>query len=70
MVDVGVHCEDVVRGKGRRDETAHVLVLLALDPDERAAAEADDERTENGRVGVVVHVLCVEVAETNRITHN
>ena len=71
VIDVGVHRAHVVRRKGGRDETAHALVLLlALDPDERAAAEADDKRAENGRVGIVVGVLRVDVAETNGIAHN
>ena len=71
LVDVGMHRADIVRGEGGRDETAHALVLLlALDPDERAAAEADDERAENGRVGIVVGILRVDVAETNGIAHN
>jgi len=44
VVDVGVHCADVVRREGRCNETTHsFVVLLTLDPDERAAGEADDE---------------------------
>jgi len=41
VVDVGVHCADVVRREGRGDETTHAfVVLLTLDPGERAAGEA------------------------------
>ena len=49
VIDVGVHCADVVRRKGGGDETTHTLMLLpTLDPDERAADDAEDEGTPNG----------------------
>ena len=44
VVDVSVHSADVVRREGGSDETTHAsVVLLTLDPDERAATEAEDE---------------------------
>ena len=71
VIDVGVHCADVVRRKCGGDETTHALMLLlTFDPDERVAAEADDEGTENGRVMVIVWVLCEDVGDPNVITHN
>jgi len=71
LVDVGVHFANIVRRKGGGNETTHALVvLLTLDPDERTAAEADDEGTENGRMGIIVRVFCVDVGETDGITHN
>ena len=49
VIDVGVHCADVVRRKGGGDETTHALMLLlTLDPDERAAGDEDDEGTDKG----------------------
>ena len=49
VIDVGVHCADVVRRKGGGDETTHTLMLLlTLDPYERAAADAHDKGTHNG----------------------
>jgi len=71
IVDVGVHCADVVRGKSGGDETTHALMLLlTLDPDERAAGDAGDEGAENRRVMVIVRVLCVDVGEPNVVTYN
>ena len=71
IVDIGVHCSDVVRRKGGGDETTHALVLLpTLDPNERAADEPHDEGTPNGRVMVIVRVLCEDVGEANGITYN
>jgi hypothetical protein len=71
VVDVGVHAADVVGGKGGCDEGAHALVLpLALYPDEGAAAEAEDEGAEDGRVGVVVRVLPVNVRQSNGVAHD
>jgi len=44
MVDVGMHFADVIRREGGSDETTHALVvLLTLDPEERAATESEDE---------------------------
>ena len=41
VVDVGVHFADVIRREGGSDESTHALVvLLTLDPGERAASEA------------------------------
>ena len=71
MIDVGVHWADIVRRKGGGDEITHALMLLfTLDPYERAAADADDEGTDNGRMMVIVRVLCVNVGEPNGITYN
>jgi hypothetical protein len=71
VIDVGVHFADVVRRKGGGDETTHApVVLLTLNPDERAAGQAEDERTENGRVMVIVWVLCEYVGESSSIPHN
>ena len=48
-IDVSVHCADVVRRKGGGDETTHAPMLLpTLDPDERAADDADEEGTPTG----------------------
>ena len=59
-IDLGVHFADVVRREGGGDDTTHALVLLlALDPEEGAAAEAEGERTDNGRVVVSIYFLCV-----------
>ena len=46
------------------------MLLLTLDPYERAATDADDEGAENGRVMVIVRVLRVDVGERNGITYN
>ena len=46
------------------------MLLLTLDPDERAADDADDEGTDKGRVLVIVRVLRVDVGESNGITYN
>jgi len=71
VVDVGVHSADVVRRESGSDETTHAsVVLLTLDPDDRAATEAEDERTEHGRVMVIVRVLCVDVGKSPDIAHN
>ena len=71
MIDVGVHCADVVRRKGGSDKTTHALMLLfTLNPDERAASDADDEGTDNGRVMVIVRVLRVDVGEPSGITYD
>ena len=71
VVDVGVHFSDVVSGEGGGDERTHApVVLLTLDPDERAAAEAEDERTVDGRVGVIIRVLRVDVREPDRVAHD
>ena len=71
VIDVGVHRTDVLGRKGGGDETTHALMLLfTFDPDERATADADDEGTEDGRVMVIVRVLCEDVGEPNCITHN
>ena len=71
VIDVSVHCTDVLRRKGGGDEATHALMLLpTLDPEERAAEEADDEGTKNGRVMVIVRVLCEDVGEANGITYN
>ena|SRR5258706_14999116 len=49
MIDVGVHFSNVVGGEGGGDEITHTfVVLLTLDPDERAATETEDEGTEDG----------------------
>ena len=70
-IDVSMHFADVVRREGRSDDTTHALVFfLALHPDERAATEAEEERTENGGVMVIVCVLCVYVGKPPSITHN
>ena len=70
-IDVGVHFADVVRREGRGKETTHALMLLlTLDPDERAATNAKDKRTEGGGMMVIVCVLCVYVGNTPSITHN
>ena len=71
VIDVGVHCADVVRRKGGGEETTHALMfLLTLDPEERAAGDADDEGADNRRVMVIVRVLCVDVGERNGITYD
>ena len=71
VIDVSVHCTDIVRRKGGGDETTHALMLLlTLDPDERAADEADDEGTPNRRVMVIVRVPCEDMGEPNGITYN
>ena len=71
VIDVGVHCADVVRRKGGGNETTHALMLLlTFDPDERAADDADDEGTDKGWVLVIVRVLRVDVGESNGITYN
>ena len=49
VIDVVVHCADVVRRKGRGEKTTHALVLfLALDPYERTAGEAGEEGADSG----------------------
>ena len=49
VIDVGVHCSNIVGGEGGGDERTHTfVVLLTLDPDERAATETEDEGTEDG----------------------
>ena len=59
-IDLGVHFADVVRREGGSDDTTHApVLLLTLDPDERAAAEAEGDRTENGGVVVRICFLCV-----------
>jgi len=71
VVDVGVHFTDVIGREGGGDETTHALVvLLTLDPAERAATEAEEERTDNGRVMVIVRVLCVDVGKSPSIAHD
>ena len=71
VIDVGVHCADVVRRKGGGDETTHALMLLlTLDPYERATDEADDDGADNGRVIVIVRVFCVDVGEPNVVTYD
>ena len=70
-IDVGVQSTDIVGREGRSGETTHALVLLlTLDPDERAAAKAGDERTVNGGVMVIVCVLCEYVGKSPSIAHN
>jgi hypothetical protein len=71
VINVGVHRADIVNREGGGDESTHALMLpLTLDPEERAAGEADDEGTHNGRVSVIVRVLREDVRETNGIAHN
>jgi hypothetical protein len=71
VVDVGVHCSDVFSGESGGNERTHApVVLLTLDPDEGAAAEAEDEGTEDGRVGVIVRVLAVDVREPDGVAHD
>ena len=71
VIDVCVHCADVIRRKGGGDETTHAPMLLpTLDPNEGAAEEADDEGTKNGRVMVIVRVLCEDVGKANGIAYN
>ena len=49
MIDISVHRADAVRRERKSDETAYAFVLLlTLNPDE--ITEAEDERTEDGRV--------------------
>ena len=70
-IDIGVHFTDVVGREGRGDETTHALVVfLTLDPEERSAAEAKEERTKNRGVMVIVWVLCVYVGKSPSIAHN
>ena len=48
VIDVGVHCADIVRRKGGGDETTHALMLLlTLDPYERAAEDTYDDGADN-----------------------
>ena len=71
MMDVGVHCADVVRLKGGGDETTHALMFfLTLDPYERAADDADEDGADNGRVMIIVRVLRVDVGERNVVTYD
>ena len=71
VVNVCVHCADVVRRKGGGNETTHALMLLlTLDPDERATKKAHDEGTDNRRVDVIVRVFCVDVGDADCITHD
>ena len=71
VIDVGVHCADVVRRKCGGDETTHALMLLlTVDPEERTTSEAHGEGTNKGRVDVIVRVFGVDVGEPNGITHN
>jgi hypothetical protein len=49
VIDVGVHLADVVRRESGGDKCTHALVLpFTLDPDERAASDAEEEGTKNG----------------------
>ena len=71
MMDVGVHCADIVRRKGGGDETTHALMLLlTLDPYERAADEAHHDGAHHRRVMVIVRVLCEDVGEPNVVTYD
>ena len=49
VIDVVVHCANIVRRKGRGEETTHALVLfLTLDPYEGTAGEAGEEGADSG----------------------
>lgn len=71
VINVDVHFSDVVSGERGGNERTHApVVLLTLDPDERAAAETEDERTVDGRVGVIIRVFRVDVREPNGVAHD
>ena len=71
VIDVGVHFSHVVGGEGGGDERTHTfVVLVTLNPDERPATETEDEGAEDGRVGVIIRVLRVDVRESDGVAHN